>query len=202
MKWAKFLLVPILVSGLAIDGETWARGGSAGGGRFRGGHWGGGFRGGKYVGGPRLKGGYYFGRNYYGGYPYHRFRGYSNFGLFIGPSFGWPYSYYPYYPYYPAYPYAPSVTVIPSSPPVYIQQGNAPPPNAARQDYSWYYCGNPQGYYPHVKDCPGGWQKLAAAPPGQDSDYWYYCDNPRGYYPYVKDCSAAWKKIFPNKSKS
>jgi len=24
----------------------------------------------------------------------------------------------------------------------------------------WYYCENPKGYYPYVKDCPYGWMKV------------------------------------------
>ncbi|MFZ3046706.1 MAG: hypothetical protein WA151_12400 [Desulfatirhabdiaceae bacterium] len=32
----------------------------------------------------------------------------------------------------------------------------------------WYYCENPKGYYPYVKDCPYGWMKVVpetTAPP-------------------------------------
>jgi hypothetical protein len=33
----------------------------------------------------------------------------------------------------------------------------------------WYYCQNPQGYYPYVKQCPSGWTKVppSAVPPDQ-----------------------------------
>ena len=38
---------------------------------------------------------------------------------------------------------------------------------AQDQDSYWYYCENPQGYYPYVKSCPGGWMKVVpeTAPP-------------------------------------
>jgi hypothetical protein len=26
----------------------------------------------------------------------------------------------------------------------------------------WYYCPNPQGYYPYIKNCPNGWMKVIA----------------------------------------
>jgi hypothetical protein len=29
----------------------------------------------------------------------------------------------------------------------------------------WYYCQNPQGYYPYVKQCPNGWMKVVPSPP-------------------------------------
>ena len=33
-----------------------------------------------------------------------------------------------------------------------------------QSDY-WYYCQNPQGYYPYVNSCPGGWMKVVPQPP-------------------------------------
>lgn len=29
----------------------------------------------------------------------------------------------------------------------------------------WYYCDDPQGYYPYVGDCPNGWQQVTPQPP-------------------------------------
>jgi hypothetical protein len=55
---------------------------------------------------------------------------------------------------------------------VYIEQQQAPaapppaPVAAAPADY-WYYCAAAQGYYPYVKECPGGWQKVLPQPPAQ-----------------------------------
>lgn len=31
----------------------------------------------------------------------------------------------------------------------------------------WHYCTDPAGYYPHVADCPAGWQPVAPVPPPQ-----------------------------------
>lgn len=30
----------------------------------------------------------------------------------------------------------------------------------------WYACKRPAGYYPYVRECPSGWEKVAAIPPG------------------------------------
>ncbi len=63
-------------------------------------------------------------------------------------------------PWYPYYYYAAPPVVIQQQPPVYVQ--------AERQTSNyWYYCQNPQGYYPYVKECPGGWMKVVpeATPP-------------------------------------
>jgi hypothetical protein len=30
----------------------------------------------------------------------------------------------------------------------------------------WYYCDNPQGYYPYVQSCGSGWRQVPATPPG------------------------------------
>lgn len=66
---------------------------------------------------------------------------------------GWPY-----YP--PPYYYPPPVYVAPSpQAPVYIEQAPARPVAPPPQSY-WYFCTNPQGYYPTIKECPGGWLKV------------------------------------------
>lgn len=87
-------------------------------------------------------------------------RGHVRFGVFIGAPF------YPWYPppyYYPYsyYPYPPAVVTVPSGPPVYIEQGGGQP---APQSY-WYYCAESKTYYPYVKECPGGWQRVSPQPP-------------------------------------
>lgn len=100
------------------------------------GGWGRGFGVGVVVGGPL----------WWGAGPYWDYWGYP------GP--------YP-YPYY----YPPVAAVAPADPTVYVErpQGaeSAPPPAA----YYWYFCGNPNGYYPYVKECPGGWKKVLPTPP-------------------------------------
>ena len=95
----------------------------------------------------------------------HRGHGRVGVGVVIGaPLLGWPGYYYPPYPYYsypPYYPYP--APVVESSPPVYIEQGGAAPADEAEQGY-WYYCHKSKAYYPYVKQCPGGWQKVAPQP--------------------------------------
>jgi hypothetical protein len=94
----------------------------------------------------------------------------------VGFYFGVPYPhvYYPppyyYYP-YPPYPYYPPVVTAPAQPPVYIEQGNdqpAPQPAPAPQAGNyWYHCDNPDGFYPYIKECAAGWQKVVPTPPPQ-----------------------------------
>ncbi|HUW29910.1 MAG TPA: hypothetical protein VMV97_15040 [Sulfuriferula sp.] len=99
------------------------------------------------------------------------FRGHVGVGINLGPLWAYP-GYYPgsyYYPgpyYYPAPPYyyPPPVVTAPASPPVYIEQGDDQAASP-QQSGSWYYCDNPSGYYPYVKQCPGGWQAVAPRPP-------------------------------------
>ena len=86
--------------------------------------------------------------------------GHVRFGVFIGAPVYW---YPPPYYYYP--PYYPPVVAVPSSPPVYIEQVNARPAPAQSQANWWYYCADAKAYYPYVKQCPGGWQRVAPQPP-------------------------------------
>jgi hypothetical protein len=132
-----------------------ARGGPSGGGRSgssdRGYHSGGYHRGGHYhhSGGSRVYFGGYFGFPFYA-YPY----GYYPFSYY---PYGYPYS----YPYaYPAYPYAyPDYSNTYDQPTVYDEP---------EQPYFWYSCRDPEGYYPYVTSCPGGWTKVAPTPPGEE----------------------------------
>lgn len=95
-------------------------------------------------------------------------RGHAHVGIVIGSPWGWPYyppAYYPpayYYP--PSYP--PTVVVRPSE--SYVEQAPAlaaPVAPVPQETAYWHYCSNPQGYYPYVKECPAGWQKVAPQPP-------------------------------------
>jgi len=52
--------------------------------------------------------------------------------------------------------------VAPAQSEEYIEQQSAPQASA---DNWWYYCPNPQGYYPYVRDCSDGWQRVAPQPP-------------------------------------
>lgn len=78
------------------------------------------------------------------------------FGVWLGPGW-WPYHYPSYY--YPYYHEPP--IVIQQQPEVYEQ----PVPEAEEQQVYWYYCKEPQGYYPYVKQCPSGWTKVVPFPP-------------------------------------
>ena len=94
--------------------------------------------------------------------PHHR----GHIGVYVDP---WPWYFAPPpYSYYPPYPYYPPVVTVPSEPPTYIEQGeeDAEPAPAQESSY-WYYCEKPQGYYPYVRECPGGWQKVPPRPAGQ-----------------------------------
>ncbi|RDK05935.1 hypothetical protein [Cupriavidus lacunae] len=89
-------------------------------------------------------------------------------GVYVGPGV-----FYGGYPYgYPAYPYnPPAVVTVPAGPPQYIEQGPngpvpAPGPEGAQPSQGWWYhCSQPDGYYPYVQSCPGGWQRVPAQPP-------------------------------------
>ncbi len=63
-----------------------------------------------------------------------------------------------YYPYYYTYP-APVIQQPAQE--IYVQPA---PPVPANTGY-WYYCRNPEGYYPYVKRCPNGWLKVMPTPP-------------------------------------
>ena len=90
-------------------------------------------------------------------------------GPYWGPAYGRPYYYpRPYYPWPYAYPapyYEPApVVVVPTEPPVYIEQGDPVAGHEPDGGQYWYYCRNAKNYYPYVKECPGGWQKVPPQP--------------------------------------
>ncbi|HYD56246.1 MAG TPA: hypothetical protein VEB41_05005 [Burkholderiales bacterium] len=84
-------------------------------------------------------------------------------GLHFGAPFhhhwhGWhPWPYYVYAP--PPVYVAPSVVHV--QPPVYVERHE--PPIVDQQGW-WYYCDAGNGYYPYVKECPGGWRKVPPTP--------------------------------------
>jgi hypothetical protein len=85
----------------------------------------------------------------------------SSVGIWVGPGWVDPYPYYS-YPYYPYYREPP---IIVQQPEVYVQPAPAPAPT--QQPSYWYFCKEPQGYYPYVNKCPSGWMKVVPTPPGQ-----------------------------------
>lgn len=87
------------------------------------------------------------------------------FGVNIGIPLYWP-GYYPgpYYP-YPAYAYpAPAYGYSAAPPAAYVEQG-VPQTAPVQSQADWYYCPNSKSYYPYVRDCPGGWQRVSPQPP-------------------------------------
>ena len=78
------------------------------------------------------------------------------FGLGLGAVLTAPYYYsHPYYPYYeqPIY----------QQPQIYVQ----PSPQRQSKPTYWYYCPEPQGYYPYVKRCSSRWMKVVPTPPDE-----------------------------------
>ena len=45
-------------------------------------------------------------------------------------------------------------------PVVYIQQQGSTRTTTKPQTNYWHYCSNPEGYYPHIRKCPGGWMQV------------------------------------------
>ena len=96
-----------------------------------------------------------------------RHGGHVRFGFYFGAPFYAPWHYPAPYYYYPPY-YPPAVVTVPSSPPVYIEQGpgaQAAPAPAAQSESYWYYCTDLKAYYPYVKECPAGWMRVVPQPP-------------------------------------
>ncbi|ACH37842.1 hypothetical protein Gbem_0819 [Citrifermentans bemidjiense Bem] len=169
------LIIPMLVAAWSVlsaaevsyadrggggGGEQVARAAGRSGGTSYGGR--GGYVGrGGYTGRGGYSGGGY-GTRYLG--PSHSYSHFSG-SVWIGPGFGfWDPWYYPYYQ-YPSYRYyAPPTVVVPQEPQEYVL------PESQQETGYWYYCRNPQGYYPYVERCPSGWMKVVpdTVPPGEE----------------------------------
>ncbi|MFZ6749661.1 hypothetical protein [Undibacterium sp. Ren11W] len=131
-----------------------------------------------------------YGRGY--GHGYYGSRLGFGIGLGVGIALSpYPSYYSPYYgsayygnPYYarPYYPYNREVvvnTVYTSAPPtVYSEQSYAVISGQSQSQStsyasgpesgdtsSWYYCHNPDGFYPSIKACSSGWQRVAKQAP-------------------------------------
>ncbi len=85
----------------------------------------------------------------------------SHWGVYIGIPLAYPWYGVPSPYYYPGY-YPGPVIVRPETQ-TYIERADTQP--APDQQFYWYYCDNPQGYYPYVKQCPAGWQRVVPTPP-------------------------------------
>ena len=159
MRLFKLFLLLLFTLAPTYENAAWAYRSSSGGhdGSF-GGHSGSyGGHGGSYGG----HGGYGHGngRGYWGGY-------YG--GMYGGLYAADPWLYFPWtYSYVDPGAYAfdayPGAIVSPGAPDVYVER-SAPPPENPRQASDWYYCQNPAGYYPYVKSCSMGWQRVPSRP--------------------------------------
>lgn len=72
------------------------------------------------------------------------------------PGYGWGYP-------YPPVVIPPPVIYSPPAPTVYIERPPEPgQPAATEQPLAgyWYWCADPQGWYPNVGECAGGWQPV------------------------------------------
>jgi hypothetical protein len=153
MRNMKLFFRLILMLGMVVSGASLADPGHGG----RAGH--------GHAGAGHGHGGYGHGGYGHGGYGH----GHFGFGLYLGMPYSYPYYPYP-YDYYP-YSYYPPVVAVPSQSPVYVEQGDAQlapqqVPAAQAGNY-WYHCDQPEGYYPYIKECPGGWQRVSPTPPPQ-----------------------------------
>ena len=145
--WKVVAVLILLVFGAVASESAMARGG----------------RGGSGHGGAGHGGGYSHGGGYGHGYGY----GGVGVGIYLGaPLYGLGYYSAPYYS-YPAYAYPAPAYSYPApamAPPgAYVEQGYAQAAPAPQQD--WYYCAGSNAYYPYVRECPGGWQRVPAQPP-------------------------------------
>ena len=59
----------------------------------------------------------------------------------------------------PIYPYPVYV------PPAVVAQQAPPMPVGLPPSQNWYFCDNPQGYYPYVASCNGPWRSVPTTPP-------------------------------------
>lgn len=95
------------------------------------------------IGSPWPRSSYYYGPRY----------GYPSYGY---PGYGWGYP-------YPQVVVPPPVIYSPPAPTVYIERPPEPSqPAATEQPLAgyWYWCADPQGWYPNVGECPAGWQPV------------------------------------------
>lgn len=154
-KQRTWKLVPVLllVGFVAVvSGSAMARGGGGGGSHAGGGHG---------------------GHSHGGGHGY-RWGGVAlgfGFGSLYWPGYYWPGYYGGYYPY--PYAYYDPAYYYPAPPAAYVEQGvpqTAPPPPAQAQlqpqpQADWFYCAGAKVYYPYVRECAGGWQRVPSTPP-------------------------------------
>jgi hypothetical protein len=101
---------------------------------------------------------HHHGGGHHGGY----YRGHPGIGFYFGSPY-YPRPYYPYSPYYYPY-YPPEIVTVPVDPPVYIERERSVPQPQQLEEGYWYYCNNPAGYYPYIKECADGWRQVEPTP--------------------------------------
>jgi len=94
---------------------------------------------------------------------------------YFHPVWGWGWhQHYPYYvaPYYPPAVYVPPPVVIPqpAQPLVqpFVQRPTEQAQSPQQQQVFWYWCNNPQGFWPHIQKCENdAWMQVLpqTAPP-------------------------------------
>jgi hypothetical protein len=153
----------LLALAVVVSDSALARKGGghvSGGVKFSGGH----ASGGKVYGGHVSHGhGHFNGHHHksFGHHHGHHHHGAAFVGFGVGFAYPWSWYYPPPY-YYPGYYYSQPVA-YPAQPVTYVEQGAAPAP--AEPAGWWYYCEASRTYYPYVKECPSGWQRVPALPP-------------------------------------
>lgn len=96
-------------------------------------------------------------------------------GLFLNFGVPWPGYWAPRFYYPPAYSYyyddyyvPPAVVVQRRDPPQYIERSDiegTPPASQVQPEQNWWYwCAASQKYFPYVKECEGGFQRVPPQP--------------------------------------
>ncbi|MGC2063744.1 MAG: hypothetical protein WA610_12260 [Thermodesulfovibrionales bacterium] len=113
------------------------------------------------------QGGGHWGGGWHGGWGWSGF----GFGVAAGALLSYPYysdAYYYPYGYAPIYRSATEVIVRESA---YTHEpGYYEPARRYGARDTWYYCKESRAYYPYVRRCAGGWEKVPAVPPSSDPD--------------------------------
>jgi hypothetical protein len=89
--------------------------------------------------------------------------GRSRVSVGVGFGFGYPYWGGPWWAYPPPYYYYPAPVVV-QQPVTYVEQNPQAVSTPAANAGWWYYCDQSRGYYPYVRECPGGWQRVPPTP--------------------------------------
>jgi len=84
-------------------------------------------------------------------------------GVLLLGAFPWPYYFYP-----PPYYYGPDFSYERyEAPTVYVEKFPGTP---TLETPGEFYCPSESGFYPEVKDCPIGWQRVFRAPQGHSPE--------------------------------